>query len=441
MISRESAGLSPTSSRSSSATATHVGRGEAAPIERYDETAESALAFVREHADAARRRPVRARGDRQPAGGDPGRAGRQGGARRGPARPAGQAARRARVAAARPAADRPADVVDDLARRPRRHGAPHRGVERPVPAAEAQARRRRRPRRRARSCRPRRARGRRSRSTSTSGGRSTRRSTRSRSSRSSASSTRAAVAAPATPAAGCSGSARRSRSTSTRTVIRSPTSPHCARDRARDQHQAREVGRDPRGGADGACRPRARSRRHARLHGRVGARDRGRCIVAPLCDHVDLDGNLLLAEDPCPGVTFTDGVQVPSEEAGSRCRLAAGLLDPRRGLLRRSALRQDDARRPPLPRRGRRRDPRLDAGGGDASRAYPIVADVEAALALGPTTALVGVATQGGRFPPAWRELLRDCVAHGISVENGLHEFIRDDPELAPLAAASRRRR
>ncbi len=40
------------------------------------------------------------------------------------------------------------------------------------------------------------------------------------------------------------------------------------------------------------------------------------CVVAPLCDHVDLDGNLLLAEDPCPGVAFEDGVQVPSEEPG-----------------------------------------------------------------------------------------------------------------------------
>jgi L-alanine-DL-glutamate epimerase-like enolase superfamily enzyme len=40
------------------------------------------------------------------------------------------------------------------------------------------------------------------------------------------------------------------------------------------------------------------------------------CVVAPLCDHVDLDGNLLLAEDPCPGVTFADGLQVPSEGAG-----------------------------------------------------------------------------------------------------------------------------
>ncbi len=40
------------------------------------------------------------------------------------------------------------------------------------------------------------------------------------------------------------------------------------------------------------------------------------CAVAPLCDHVDLDGNLLLAEDPCPGVMFVDGVQTPSEEPG-----------------------------------------------------------------------------------------------------------------------------
>ncbi len=40
------------------------------------------------------------------------------------------------------------------------------------------------------------------------------------------------------------------------------------------------------------------------------------CCVAPLCDHVDLDGNLLLREDPCPGVSFVDGVQMPSDDPG-----------------------------------------------------------------------------------------------------------------------------
>jgi L-alanine-DL-glutamate epimerase-like enolase superfamily enzyme len=40
------------------------------------------------------------------------------------------------------------------------------------------------------------------------------------------------------------------------------------------------------------------------------------CVVAPLCDHVDLDGNLLLAEDPWPGVELVDGVQVPSDRPG-----------------------------------------------------------------------------------------------------------------------------
>jgi uncharacterized NAD-dependent epimerase/dehydratase family protein len=74
---------------------------------------------------------------------------------------------------------------------------------------------------------------------------------------------------------------------------------------------------------------------------------------------------------------------------------------------------------------------------GETEEGIPILGDVAAARPCDPSVALVGVATQGGRFPPAWRRILRDCVESGISVENGLHEFIRDDPELAPLAAAS----
>ena len=65
---------------------------------------------------------------------------------------------------------------------------------------------------------------------------------------------------------------------------------------------------------------------------------------------------------------------------------------------------------------------------------FPLVRSVDEALAYGPTTALVGVATQGGRFPPAWRELLKDCIRSGLDVENGLHEFISTDPELVGLA-------
>jgi L-alanine-DL-glutamate epimerase-like enolase superfamily enzyme len=38
--------------------------------------------------------------------------------------------------------------------------------------------------------------------------------------------------------------------------------------------------------------------------------------VASLCDHVDLDGNLLLRHDPWPGVELVDGVQLPSENHG-----------------------------------------------------------------------------------------------------------------------------
>jgi L-Ala-D/L-Glu epimerase / N-acetyl-D-glutamate racemase len=38
--------------------------------------------------------------------------------------------------------------------------------------------------------------------------------------------------------------------------------------------------------------------------------------VASLFDHVDLDGNILIASDPWPGVAFVDGVQLPSDQPG-----------------------------------------------------------------------------------------------------------------------------
>src|ERR687896_552022 len=48
---------------------------------------------------------------------------------------------------------------------------------------------------------------------------------------------------------------------------------------------------------------------------------------------------------------------------------------------------------------------------GETMDGLPVVATVNDALCFNPNTALVGVATQGGRFPPAWRDLLRSAIS------------------------------
>jgi L-alanine-DL-glutamate epimerase-like enolase superfamily enzyme len=55
----------------------------------------------------------------------------------------------------------------------------------------------------------------------------------------------------------------------------------------------------------------------------------GGAQIASLCDFVDLDGNLLLLEDPWPGVEFRDGVQLPSNEPGLGVRALQEVSDPR----------------------------------------------------------------------------------------------------------------
>jgi D-glutamate N-acetyltransferase len=75
------------------------------------------------------------------------------------------------------------------------------------------------------------------------------------------------------------------------------------------------------------------------------------------------------------------------------------------------------------------------ARAGEMQDGIPVVGSVNDALCFNPTVAIVGVATQGGRFPPAWRELLKSCIAKGLDVESGLHEFLSEDPELGELAA------
>jgi uncharacterized NAD-dependent epimerase/dehydratase family protein len=72
---------------------------------------------------------------------------------------------------------------------------------------------------------------------------------------------------------------------------------------------------------------------------------------------------------------------------------------------------------------------------GESDDGVPIVGSVDDALSLEPNTALVGVVTQGGRFPGDWQELLKSCVAKGLDLENGLHVRLRDIPGLTELAA------
>ena len=44
--------------------------------------------------------------------------------------------------------------------------------------------------------------------------------------------------------------------------------------------------------------------------------------MSSLCDHVDLDGNLLIADDPWPGVELRDGIQTPADAPGLGVRAA-----------------------------------------------------------------------------------------------------------------------
>jgi uncharacterized NAD-dependent epimerase/dehydratase family protein len=71
---------------------------------------------------------------------------------------------------------------------------------------------------------------------------------------------------------------------------------------------------------------------------------------------------------------------------------------------------------------------------GESDDGVPIVATADDGMQHGPDTALVGVVTQGGRFPGDWQELLKSCVAHGLDLENGLHVRLHDIPGLPELA-------
>jgi uncharacterized NAD-dependent epimerase/dehydratase family protein len=71
---------------------------------------------------------------------------------------------------------------------------------------------------------------------------------------------------------------------------------------------------------------------------------------------------------------------------------------------------------------------------GEKYEGLPIVGSVADAKEYRPDTALVGVATAGGRLPATWQRILGDAVRAGLDLESGMHIFLSEDEELAALA-------
>jgi uncharacterized NAD-dependent epimerase/dehydratase family protein len=73
----------------------------------------------------------------------------------------------------------------------------------------------------------------------------------------------------------------------------------------------------------------------------------------------------------------------------------------------------------------------------DLGRDAPIVASFEEGLEYQPTSLLLGVATAGGWIPDHWRAWTVAAIEAGLEIANGLHRFLRDDPDFVSLAADS----
>lgn len=67
-------------------------------------------------------------------------------------------------------------------------------------------------------------------------------------------------------------------------------------------------------------------------------------------------------------------------------------------------------------------------------RDAPIVSSIAEGLPYEPTSLLLGVAVPGKRFPAALAASIREGIAAGLEVANGMHTLLRDDPELVRLA-------
>ncbi|MEO1677589.1 MAG: N-acetyltransferase DgcN [Pseudomonadota bacterium] len=64
---------------------------------------------------------------------------------------------------------------------------------------------------------------------------------------------------------------------------------------------------------------------------------------------------------------------------------------------------------------------------------------LEEGLQAGAKTLVIGVANRGGVISPAWRHVLTEALLKGYDLASGLHNLLRDEPELVEVAKAEGR--
>ena len=64
---------------------------------------------------------------------------------------------------------------------------------------------------------------------------------------------------------------------------------------------------------------------------------------------------------------------------------------------------------------------------------------IDEAVAAGAKTLVIGVANRGGVISDAWKEVLVEALNKGMDIASGLHNLLRDEPDLIAAAQTNGR--